>query len=165
MAGLMRPTAVNDMLPRVPRVVRDYVEELEGELGRTIPSHLFPDGPPPPQPADDHDRHDVPKLGRFARGSATSRKAALDNYPRSGKQRHTVLMALVDAGERGLTSDEIAGMHRMNLYSVKPRLIELREGGWATQNGKQRKSEQGSDVDVYVATDKAHTETRKRRTA
>lgn len=82
------------------------------------------------------------------------RSAALDHLPRSGTTRHTVLCHLVDAGERGLTSDEIAARHDMNLYTVKPRLIELRQGGWAERNGRQRPSPRGSATDVYVATTK-----------
>lgn len=93
-------------------------------------------------------------LGGFRQGSDSARKAALDNYPRSGTQRELVLLVLASAGERGMTSDEIAREEGINLYSVKPRLIELREGGWAEQNGKTRPSPRGSATDVYVATAK-----------
>jgi len=95
------------------------------------------------------------RLGRWHSGSAaTARKAALDNFPTSGKQRHRVLLAVHAAGARGATSDEISAAHRIRLYSVKPRLIELREGGWVEAAG-ERPSETGSMVQVFVATDKA----------
>jgi hypothetical protein len=108
------------------------------------------------------DAHDQTKLGGFRSGSDSARKAAIDNYPRSGSQRHRVLVALVEAGERGVTSDEIHASTGMNLYSVKPRLIELREGGWAEQNGKTRPSPRGSATDVYVATERGKAAVREK---
>lgn len=105
---------------------------------------------------------DEKTLGRFAAQSETSRKAALDNYPNSGIQRHTVFVAVAEAGPRGVISDEIADAKRIRLYSVKPRLIELREGGWVRQNGETRPSPTGSDVDVYVLTEKGAAEYAKR---
>lgn len=98
--------------------------------------------------------HDANRLGRFAAGSSTSRKAALDNYPRSGTQRDVILRALVAAGPRGATSDELHAALGMPNQSIKPRLGELRDGGWAYQTGDTRPSLTGSAVDVYAATEK-----------
>jgi len=88
------------------------------------------------------------RLGGYARDSATSRNAALANFPRSGTQRLAVLQAVYLAGPRGATSDEISARHGIRLYSVKPRLLELRRGGWVARNGDVRRS------DVYVLTTK-----------
>ena len=148
-----RPDLVDDLLGYAPTPLRDYVADLERQLeGERIPE-------PYTRGADDPSEN---RLGHFARESSTSRKAALDNYPRSGTQRERCLRAIVGAGARGLTSDEIAERHHMRLYSVKPRLIELREGGWIERNGDTRPSPTGSDVDVYVATAKGRTEVSRR---
>ena len=96
------------------------------------------------------------RLGGFARDSETSRKAALENFPRSGSQRRRVLLIVVRAGHAGRTSDEIADRYEINLYSVKPRLLELRRGGWVRRTGERRTtggSKTGSDV--YVPTARA----------
>lgn len=87
--------------------------------------------------------------------SGAARDAALLNYPRSGTQRQRVLQAIIDAGERGLTSDEIAERFGMRLYSVKPRVFELRAGGWIERDGTTRPSATGAGVDVHIATPKA----------
>ena len=106
-----------------------------------------------------HDLEDDPgkkKLGLFhKRGSETARKAALDNYPRSGTQRLEVLLAVAAAGEDGATSDEISTQYNIRLYSVKPRMFELRQGKWLMINGTTRPSDTGSAVDVHYLTDKA----------
>lgn len=103
------------------------------------------------------------RLGKFRAGqSDTARKAAIQNYPRSGTQRHMVLMAIVLAGEEGRTSDEISRDYEIRLYTVKPRIVELREGGWIEMNGKMRPSETGAGVDVHVATEKGREYARER---
>lgn len=85
-------------------------------------------------------------LGGFI--GETSRSAAVDHYPRSGILRGKILRALAAAGDAGATSDELVARYGWRLYSVKPRLIELREGGWAFRDGS-RSSPTGSQVDVY----------------
>lgn len=103
------------------------------------------------------EEHDEDALGAFnGNASDEARKAALANYPRSGKQRHRVLLYAVAAGEHGITSDEVADELHIPLYSAKPRVLELREGGWLARNGQVRPSENGCDVEVHVATDKGH---------
>jgi hypothetical protein len=118
-------------------------------------------GPTEPQgPAEVDSKH----LGGFARDSSTSRSAALTNYPRSGKQRHVVFMAVAATGSAGATSEEIAQRHNIPPASAKPRLTELRQGGWVRKDGT-RPSQHGASVDVYVLTEKGVEEYRKREGA
>jgi hypothetical protein len=74
---------------------------------------------------------DANRLGHFqAHSATTSRRAALDVYPRSGTQRATVLGYLITHIVGGATDDEISYALGMNPSSVRPRRIELVEGGW-----------------------------------
>src|SRR3954468_16097423 len=49
---------------------------------------------------------DQNQLGGFTRDSEESRKAALGNYPRSGNQRHKILVYVFKQGPHGATFDE-----------------------------------------------------------
>lgn len=140
----------------IERVVRGDLESLRAALDRLGVGHReeFLVSPV----ADEDVSVDGNRLGAFARDPETSRQAALDNYPRSGKQRHQVFVAVAEAGERGAISDEIADALGIRLYSAKPRLIELRRGGWVRKNGKTRPSETNSQVDVHVLTEKGARE-------
>jgi hypothetical protein len=125
---------VENLLAQAPPPLRSYVEELE----RQALGHVSDN-----------------RLGKSRAGVASqSRKAAWFNFPRSGAQRHEVLMAVHRAGLAGATSDEIAATHEIPLQSVKPRLVELREGGWVEQIG-ERVSLQGAPVGVFATTGKA----------
>lgn len=84
-----------------------------------------------------------------AHNAPTALKAATDHYPRSGSCRFKVAVLLADYGP--LSSDQITARFGMNLYTVKPRLTELRKGGFAQVVGR-RKSPRGSDTDVYELT-------------
>lgn len=161
-----RPDVVDDLLRYAPIALRDYVLQLEEELTdvdmREGPGWTKPVAPPTGEKPPGLPHSDSRRLGHFAGASETSRKAALDNYPRSGTQREQVLLAVAAAGPLGTTSDEISTRMSLNLYSVKPRLIELREGGWVEQNGRTRRSRAGSQVDVYVATEKGRAAVKER---
>jgi hypothetical protein len=107
----------------------------------------------------DLDAHDEDQVGPWHRdGSQTAREAAKFVYPRSGTLRHICLTEIAAAGERGATSDEIAAKYGRNLYSVKPRFIELRENGWIEMNGATRLSDRGCAVDVHVLTERGRRE-------
>lgn len=84
-------------------------------------------------------------------GAATSRKAALDNYPRSGSQRHRILLALRN---RGMTREEIEFALQLSGNAVRPRVDELMKGGWVEATDRTRKTTLGSDAEVLVATTK-----------
>ena len=143
----MRPPIVDELLRFAPIQLRDYVQQLEALCIDVAPAE--------PAVAPDPGRVDDNHLGGF--GDGVSRQAALDNYPRSGSQRRQVLLEVAAAGGDGATSDEIAATTGMRLYSVKPRLTELRDGGWIAENGT-RPSPAGSATTVFVLTEKGRAQ-------
>lgn len=98
------------------------------------------------------------QLGGFPAGSETARKAAIDNYPRSGNQRHRVLMAIAGAGERGRTREELAADLRLPDNSVRPRVRELIEGGWVRATERTRPTGTGSQSEVLALSEKGRAE-------
>lgn len=93
--------------------------------------------------------------GPHVAGSETSRKAAWSNYPRSGTQRSLVCAFIERTGGVGATRQEIAENTGLPDDSVRPRVVELMEGGWVRPNGKTRKTHLGEDAEVLVRTSKA----------
>lgn len=133
---------------------RDLLEALDllgiGPGENFVVSHWPASGngslPPPGEKA----------LGAFQRESSTSRKAALDNYPRSGTQRESILKMVALHAEDGRTRDELCVALGLDVSSVNPRIAELKEGGWIEQDGdRTRKTRRGSEAAVMVLTDKA----------
>lgn len=108
------------------------------------------------------------RLGKFARSSATSRRAALANYPRSGTQRMEVLHRVAREGDSGATRDELVKWIGRPPNVVTPRVKELVEGGWLESGvDKQglaatRRTRAGSEAQVLVLTARAKTELRRR---
>lgn len=108
------------------------------------------------------------RLGRFVRGSATSRKAALANYPRSGTQRMEVLHRVAREGDSGATRDELVKWIGRPSNVVTPRVKELVDGGWLESKladdgmPSTRRTRAGSDAVVLVLTQRARTELRRR---
>lgn len=97
-------------------------------------------------------------LGPWARGSTTSRQAALDNYPHSGTQRRKVLDAITAAAERGCTRPELAMALHLPENSIRPRVVELLERGFVVETNRTRLTHTGSKASVLVAnTDKGNT--------
>lgn len=100
---------------------------------------------------------DTSKLGKFQKHSGTSRSAALDNYPRAGSQRLRVLALLLERPVTGATDDEIAIATHLPLNSVRPRRIELVQGGWVVckldehGEGITRETRTGSEAQVWSA--------------
>jgi hypothetical protein len=90
---------------------------------------------------------------KFARGSDTSRNAALDNFPRKGTQRHRILEQLDLAGDRGLTCDQLEQQLVMRHQTASARVHELLHAGFIAPHG-QRRTRSGSLADVMVRTDK-----------
>lgn len=93
------------------------------------------------------------RLGGFTADSETSRQAALDNYPRSGRQRHEILMAVFRSGAHGMTFDEVREQN--GIYSADRRMSELVDGGWLDRTERTRKTTHGSDANVMVCSQKA----------
>ncbi len=132
--------------------------------GRNVQQLLDPDGDllgPDAEEGTDplEPTPDANQLGHFSRNSETSRKAALDNYPRSGTQRAKILAALVMAeqkGHVGATRDQLSRGLGMPDSSVDARVGELIAGEFARETEQTRKTQHGSDATVVVATDKGH---------
>lgn len=86
----------------------------------------------------------------------TSRKAALQNYPRSGTQRNRILRlaAHMTGQERygGVTRDEVVVALEMKESSVHPRVLELLGGEWLEETGRTRPTRTGADAVVLAAT-------------
>lgn len=83
----------------------------------------------------------------------TSKQAALEAYPRSGKQRHKALLAIARARDRGLTYEQVEEATGIN--SVWKRLSELKDGGWITIDGTRKIQKTGSNGFVYKITERA----------
>jgi hypothetical protein len=84
----------------------------------------------------------------------TSKRAAYDNAPRSGSQRHRVLLALSIACEKGLTRDEVSEALELPDSSADGRIWELIQGAWAEDTEDERVTRHGSMAKVVVLTDK-----------
>jgi hypothetical protein len=108
------------------------------------------------------------RLGRFVRGSATSRAAALRNFPRSGSQRLDVLHRVAREGAGGATRDELVLWLGRSPQSVTPRVKELLEAGWLETklhddgSAAMRRTRSGADAQVLVLTARARQEMRRR---
>lgn len=102
-------------------------------------------------------------IGGF-RGSDpdTSRKGALDVYPRSASYRHQALIAIAKSGDRGMTYEEVE--EKTGINSVWKRLSELRDGGWIYEAGERVVKSTGSQATIWKMTQKAerHIETKER---
>lgn len=98
---------------------------------------------------------DEPRRGPYQPHSSTSKLAALSNAPRSGTQRARILTYLVEQAERGATRQEVGQALLMSDDSVRPRIVELIEGGWAVKTDRQRRTSLGEMAEVIVATEKA----------
>jgi hypothetical protein len=97
------------------------------------------------------------KLGPFVTRSATSRKAALDNYPRQGSQRDRIVRALRTSVS---TREELSLRLNLSENTIRPRVKELLDGGWIepmTRDGEPvtHKTTRGSDAVVLKASAKA----------
>lgn len=83
----------------------------------------------------------------------TSRKAAQDNYMRSGSQSHKLFLAVAAAGENGLTAWEGVEKTGIPYKSLSPRAKGLKRKGLVSANGKTRPTDTGSKAEVLVLTD------------
>lgn len=95
------------------------------------------------------------KLGPFVRESETSRRAALDAYPRQGSQRARILFALQPGIGGAQTREELAIGLGLSENTVRPRVKELIEGGWVKETVWTRKTTRGSDAVLVALTARA----------
>lgn len=84
----------------------------------------------------------------------TSRLAALQVTPKTGTLRAAALRAVVAAAWRGLTDDELCASIGRSPNSVRPRRVELVEGGFIIDSGLRRPSNYGNASIVWIATNK-----------
>jgi hypothetical protein len=108
---------------------------------------------------------DADGAGRVRRGARdTSRRAAAE-LSRSGTQRRRVLDAVVavarDPATLGLTDLQIASATGLRDNSVRPRRVELVDGGWlqaAVDDGGNplTREHYGREHTVWALTDRAH---------
>lgn len=99
--------------------------------------------------------HDEDALGPFVRESDTSRRAALDNYPRSGSQRHRVLAEIARAGDHGRTRDELTELLQLSQSSLHPRVWELKGGDFIDEDEERtRITRAGSEASVLTLSEK-----------
>lgn len=85
----------------------------------------------------------------------TSRLAFLKARPKSGTQRARVLDWLLVCNGRGATDDELADALAMSPNSVRPRRVELVEGGWVEDSREVRPSAYGNAAIVWIVSEKA----------
>ncbi len=120
--------------PTVPHPIKPEqpAQQLlfETEYGRTKPTPA----PPPPSNA-----------------SATSRAAALSMVEYSPTQRDRVLSAIIAAGLKGATNEELANTLNMRLSSVTARRNELVTLGHIEKHG-ERPGSSGRSQEVFIAT-------------
>lgn len=91
-------------------------------------------------------------MGPFAKDSSTSRRAALDNYPRQGSQRQRIIGVLC---EESRTRDGIAQELGLSNQSVTPRVLELIQGGWVRETDREMFTRLGSMAKVVELTERA----------
>lgn len=134
--------------------IREYLRDLHraNEAEGVPPGELFE--------LSRHDNGDMDRL-KFAKDSETSRKAALDNYPRREAGRDRCLEALYATNGGGLTGDEVEERTGMSHQTCSARMNELRDGGFITCKmidgvRQTRTTRQGSQAEVMIPTQKAH---------
>lgn len=95
----------------------------------------------------------APTIGRSRRNNPeTSKKAAREIAPITGKQRIRVLRMIVDAGAYGLTDAEGREMSGLQVGSQGTRRKELQEAGMVRDSGTTRPTPSGKDAIVWIAT-------------
>jgi hypothetical protein len=92
----------------------------------------------------------------------TSRKGAIDVYPRAGSYRYKALIEIAKAGDQGLTYDQIE--RKTGIKSVWKRLSELRDGDWIYEAGERLVQATGSMATIWKITARAerHIETKEK---
>lgn len=85
------------------------------------------------------------------RGVDTSREAAEAIEMSVGHLQRIALRAIRSAGSRGLTTNELASVVRIDRDSIQPRTSELRERGLIRDSGARRRNATGKNAIVWVA--------------
>lgn len=90
------------------------------------------------------------KVARDAKPTAVA--AASRAAPGSGTQRGRVLRVIVDAGDEGATDEQVTERLGLPLNTVRPRRLELVEGGYVMDSGDTRATASGASAIVWLAT-------------
>lgn len=85
------------------------------------------------------------------RGVETSIEAAEALAPKLGRLQSMALEAIREAGERGLTADELAARLRLQRPSIQPRTSELRRRGLIRDSGLRRANVTGKRAIAWTA--------------
>jgi hypothetical protein len=88
----------------------------------------------------------------------TERKAAALVAPRTGTLRARILEKLEIAGADGRTGYELQSELGDLLYSIAPRLTELRDAGWIVDSERRRETPSGADAIVWVLSSRGREE-------
>lgn len=85
------------------------------------------------------------------RNVATSIAAADALAPKLGRLQRMAEVAILNAGPRGLTADELAVWLDMDRWSIQPRTSELRRKGLIRDSGHRRRNSTGKLAIVWIA--------------
>ena len=86
------------------------------------------------------------------RGVETSIAAAEALAPKLGRLQCMALVAVRQAGEHGLTAEELAKVLQLERQSIQPRTSELRRKGLLRDSGQRRPNRTKKQAIVWVAT-------------
>lgn len=92
------------------------------------------------------------------RGVETSVIAADALQPKLGRLQRMADHAIREAGERGLTADELAARLKLDRWSIQPRTSELRHKGMILDSGRRRPNVTGKPAIVWIAAPQPETD-------
>jgi hypothetical protein len=92
--------------------------------------------------------------GTYSHSAPTSIDAAREMRNTAATLRRQVLVALVEAGHRGMTDDEMQRELSMQGSTQRPRRIELQAAGLVGDLGERRPTASGRAAVVWHATGK-----------
>ena len=81
----------------------------------------------------------------------TSVAAADALAPKLGRLQRLAEAGIRDAGQNGLTTDELAARLSMDRWSIQPRTSELRRKGLIRDSGQRRPNATGKQAIVWIA--------------
>ncbi|MBX9644927.1 MAG: MarR family transcriptional regulator [Novosphingobium sp.] len=84
------------------------------------------------------------------RNAETSIAAANALAPKLGRLQRMAVRAIRDAGENGLTADELAARLGLDRWSIQPRTSELKRKGLIRDSGQRRPNCTGKLAIVWV---------------
>ena len=84
------------------------------------------------------------------RGVDTSVAAADAVAPKLGRLQRLAETTIRDAGEDGLTADELAARLELDRGSIQPRTTELRRKGIIRDSGRRRRNVTGKAAIVWI---------------